>query len=74
MAYAQRFECRFRNLLDRDSWPLTPVKGIPYLLQAAKILVRGGANVKVLIVGEGSIRQDLLKKRKTWGSPTTLCF
>ena len=39
---------------------LTPVKGIPYLLQAARILLRGGANVKVLVVGEGNIRQELM--------------
>jgi glycosyltransferase involved in cell wall biosynthesis len=38
---------------------LTPVKGIPYLLEAATILLRQGANVKVLVVGDGSIREDL---------------
>jgi L-malate glycosyltransferase len=39
---------------------LTPVKGIPYLLEAATILVRQGAKVKILVVGEGGIRQDLI--------------
>ena len=53
---------------------LTPVKGIPYLLQAAKILVRGGANVKVLIVGEGSIRQDLLMQTQDLGISDNVVF
>ena len=53
---------------------LTPVKGIPYLLQAAKILVRGGANVKVLIVGEGSIRQDLLTQTQDLGISDNVVF
>ena len=39
---------------------LTPVKGIPYLLEAVTILVRQGAKVKILVVGEGGIRQDLI--------------
>ena len=43
---------------------LTPVKGIPYLLQAARVLLLGGANVKVLVVGEGNIRQDLMTQTR----------
>lgn len=43
---------------------LTPVKGIPCLLQAARILLHQGANVKVLIVGDGGIRKDL--ERQTY--------
>ena len=39
---------------------LTPVKGIRYLLEAATILLRQGAKVKILVVGEGGIRQDLI--------------
>ena len=46
---------------------LTPVKGIPYLLQAARILLRQGANVKVLVVGDGSIRQDLMAQTRDLG-------
>ena len=53
---------------------LTPVKGIPYLLHAAKILLREGANVKVLIVGEGSIRQDLLMQTHDLGISGNVVF
>ena len=53
---------------------LTPVKGIPYVLQAAKILLRRGTNVKVLIVGEGSIRQDLLLQTHDLGISANVVF
>ncbi|MDN5941963.1 MAG: glycosyltransferase family 4 protein [Nitrospira sp.] len=53
---------------------LTPVKGIPYLLQAARVLLRRGANVKVLIVGEGSIRQDLLTQTHDLGISDNVVF
>ena len=53
---------------------LTPVKGIPYLLDAARILLREGANVKVLIVGEGSIRQDLLRQTRDLGVSDNVVF
>ena len=43
---------------------LTPVKGIPYLLEAARMLLLQGANVKVLVVGEGSIRSDLMTQTR----------
>lgn len=46
---------------------LTPVKGIPYLLKAAKMLLRQGANVKVLIVGDGSIKPDLMTQTRDFG-------
>lgn len=53
---------------------LTPVKGITYLLQAARILIRRGTNVKVLIVGEGSIRQDLLAQTHELGISDNVVF
>jgi L-malate glycosyltransferase len=53
---------------------LTPVKGIPCLLQAAKILLHGGANVKVLVVGEGSIRQDLVTQTHDLGISDNVVF
>ncbi|MEO7860656.1 MAG: glycosyltransferase [Nitrospirales bacterium] len=53
---------------------LTPVKGIPYLLQAAKILLQRGANVKVLIVGGGSIRQDLTAQTHQLGIADNVVF
>ena len=53
---------------------LTPVKGITYLLQAARILLRRGTNVKVLIVGEGSIRQDLLTQTHDLGISDNVVF
>ena len=53
---------------------LTPVKGIPYLLQAARMLLRGGANVKVLVVGDGSIRQDLMTQTHDLGITDEVVF
>ena len=53
---------------------LTPVKGIPYLLDAARILLRQGANVKVLVVGDGSIRQDLLAQAGNLGVGERVVF
>jgi glycosyltransferase involved in cell wall biosynthesis len=38
---------------------LVPVKGISYLLEAAKVLLQEGEDVKVLVVGEGPIRKEL---------------
>ena len=52
---------------------LTPVKGIPYLLEAARILLRQGANVKVLVVGDGSIRQDLMAQTQRLGISEQRC-
>jgi len=53
---------------------LTPVKGIPYLLQAARILLRQGANVKVLVVGDGSIRLDLMTQTHDLGISENVVF
>jgi L-malate glycosyltransferase len=53
---------------------LTPVKGIPYLLEAATILLRQGANVKILIVGGGSIRQDLTAQTHNLGIADKVVF
>ena len=53
---------------------LTPVKGIPYLLEAARILLRQGANVKVLIVGDGSIREDLKRQTHDLGISENIVF
>jgi L-malate glycosyltransferase len=53
---------------------LTPVKGIPYLLQAARMLLRQGVNVKVLIVGDGSIRPDLMTQARDLGISEHIVF
>ncbi len=53
---------------------LTPVKGIPYLLQAARILLRQGANVKVLVVGDGNIRPDLMTQARDLGVSENVVF
>jgi glycosyltransferase involved in cell wall biosynthesis len=53
---------------------LTPVKGIPYLLQAARILLRQGANVKLLVVGDGSIRLDLMTQTRDLGISENVVF
>jgi glycosyltransferase involved in cell wall biosynthesis len=53
---------------------LTPVKGIPYLLEAARILLRQGANVKVLVVGDGSIRLDLMAQTHSLGIAYNVVF
>jgi glycosyltransferase involved in cell wall biosynthesis len=53
---------------------LTPVKGIAYLLQAARILLRQGANVKVLVVGDGNIRLDLMTQTHDLGIAQNVVF
>ena len=53
---------------------LTSVKGIPYLLKAARTLLRHGANVKVLIVGDGSIRLDLATQTRDMGISENVVF
>ena len=53
---------------------LTPVKGIPYLLEAARILLCQGANVKVLVVGDGSIRPDLMIQTRDLGISENVVF
>ena len=53
---------------------LTPVKGIPYLLQAVRILLRQGANVRVLVVGDGSIRSDLMSQTHDLGISENVVF
>ena len=53
---------------------LTPVKGIPYLLEAARMLLRQGANVKVLVVGDGSIRPDLMTQTRELGITDNVVF
>jgi glycosyltransferase involved in cell wall biosynthesis len=53
---------------------LTPVKGIPYLLEAARMLLRQGANVKVLVVGDGSIRSDLMAQTRDLGISENVVF
>ena len=53
---------------------LTPVKGIRYLLEAATILLRQGAKVKILVVGEGSIRQDLMAQTHSLGITDNVVF
>ena len=53
---------------------LTPVKGISYLLEAARMLLRQGANVKVLVVGDGSIRPDLMTQTRDLGISDNVVF
>ena len=53
---------------------LARVKGIPYLLQAARILLHQGANVKVLVVGDGNIRLDLMTLTRDLGINQNVAF
>ena len=53
---------------------LTPVKGIPYLLETARMLLRQGANVKVLVVGDGNIRPDLMTQTRDLGISDNVVF
>jgi len=53
---------------------LTPVKGLPYLLMAAKTLLERGMAVKVLIVGDGGIRMDLEKQASDMGISANIVF
>ena len=53
---------------------LTPVKGIPYLLEAARILLRQGTKVKIVVVGDGSIRLDLMRQTRDLGISENVVF
>lgn len=53
---------------------LTPVKGIPYFLEAARILFRQGTSLKVLIVGDGSIRAALQAQAQDLGISGNVVF
>lgn len=53
---------------------LTPVKGIPYLLQAASLLYRQGVRVKVLLVGDGAIRAELHAQARDLGIGENVVF
>lgn len=53
---------------------LTPVKGLAYLLQATRILLHQGSNVKVLIVGDGGLRKDLERQTYDLGISRNVVF
>jgi len=53
---------------------LTSVKGLPYLLMAAENLLRQGMKVKVLIVGEGDIRNELETQARDLGISEDVVF
>ena len=78
----QTDRCRTRKDLGVDSGTcligtvgrLTPVKGISCLLEAARLLLGQGANVKVLVVGDGSIRKDLEAQAHDLGISENVVF
>jgi len=53
---------------------LTPVKGLPYLLMAARTLLNRGIQLSVLIVGDGGIRVDLEKQARDMGISANVVF
>ena len=53
---------------------LTPVKGVSYLLQAASVLVQRERNVKLLLVGEGPMREALQKESRDLGIGENVVF
>jgi len=53
---------------------LTPVKGLSYLLMAAKTLLDRGIELIVLIVGDGVIRVDLEKQARDMGISANVVF
>ncbi len=53
---------------------LTPVKGISYLLQAARILFRQEQNFKLLLVGDGPMRDTLQQESRDLGIGESVVF
>jgi len=44
-----------------------PNKGLKYLIEAAKILKNDGLNFKIIIIGDGAIRNELERQIKNYG-------
>ncbi|MDF0643650.1 MAG: glycosyltransferase family 4 protein [Nitrospira sp.] len=53
---------------------LTPVKGLKYLLRAAKLFLGSDPNCKVLIVGDGNIRKELEEEARVLGISQRVVF
>ncbi len=53
---------------------LTPVKGISYLLQAVRLLVQQEQNIKLLLVGDGPMRDTLEQESRDLGIAETVVF
>ena len=53
---------------------LTSVKGLPYLMKAAGILLQHGVKVKVLVVGDGPLRQELERQTLDLGIGESVVF
>lgn len=53
---------------------LTPVKGISYLLQAVSLLVQQEQNIKLLLVGDGPMRDTLEKESRDLGIGENVVF
>ena len=53
---------------------LTPVKGLSYLLQAGRILLSRDVRAKVLIVGDGPIREQLEAQARSMGIAENVVF
>jgi glycosyltransferase involved in cell wall biosynthesis len=55
-----------RTVITQVSW-ITPEKGIPDLLEAARLVVDAGAAAHFVIVGEGSFRDEYMAKGRELG-------
>ncbi len=61
---------RFVGIVGR----LEPIKGVSYFIEAAKIVSQGSENVKFLIVGDGSQKEELEKIAESLGLCSNLAF
>ena len=53
---------------------LTAVKGLPYLMQAARILLHQGVKVRLLVIGDGLMMQDLGQQAHHFGIGDNVVF
>lgn len=55
-----------RKVIAQISW-IIPEKGIPDLLEVAKVVVARDQNAHFIIVGEGPYREQYMKQSREWG-------
>lgn len=53
---------------------LEPIKGVSYFIEAAKMVTQELDNVEFLIVGDGSLKEDLKKMAESLGLSANLAF
>ena len=56
------------------SGPLTPLKGVHYLLEAMRYIVKDLPLTKLIIAGEGMLHEQVVKYDKMLGNGRIICF